>query len=265
MSGLIQFFRLLRVFFRISFLNEAAYRANFFMQLLQSCISLGTALILFLTIFSYTTMLDGWRSTELLALVGIYFLMGGLMNFVLQPSMNRFMTDVRQGTLDFTILKPEDAQVLVSVREVEIWRLVDVGVGMVVIVVALFEGGVNISLWGALGFVVALLAGGIIIYSFILILSTLAFWYTKIENILVIFQSMYEAGRWPVTIYPGWLRMMLTFIVPIAFAITVPAEALTGRLVWSVLLGAVALAVILLVGSRWFWKFGIRHYTGASA
>jgi ABC-2 type transport system permease protein len=138
-------------------------------------------------------------------------------------------------------------------------------VGIVVIVVALFEGGVNISLWGALGFVVALLAGGIIIYSFILILSTLAFWYTKIENILVIFQSMYEAGRWPVTIYPGWLRMMLTFIVPIAFAITVPAEALTGRLVWSVLLGAVALAVILLAGSRWFWKFGIRHYTGASA
>jgi ABC-2 type transport system permease protein len=263
--GLIQLFRLLGTFFRIGILNEAAYRANFFMQILQALIDLGTALILFQTIFSYTTTLDGWHSTELLALVGIYFLMGGLMSCVLQPSMNRFMGDVRDGTLDYTLLKPADSQVLVSVREVEIWRLIDVGLGIVVIVVAVFEGGVRLNIWSAVSFMVALLVGAIIIYSFILILSTLVFWYTKIENILVIFQSMYEAGRWPVTIYPGWLRMMLTFIVPIAFAITVPAQALTGRLVWPVLLSAIALALVLFIGSRWFWRFGIRHYTGASA
>lgn len=263
--GLIHFFRLLWTFFRVSVLNEAAYRANFFMQILQSIISLGTALILFQTIFSYTTTLDGWRSSELLVLVGIYFLMDGVMNFALQPSMNRFMGDVRQGLLDYTLLKPEDAQVLVSVREVEIWRLIDVALGIVVIGIALFWRGAGISLWAVLSFAVALLAGGVIVYSFIMILSTLCFWYMKIENILVIFQSMYDAGRWPVTIYPGWLRTMLTFIVPIAFAITVPAEALTGRLVWMVLLVAVALAVALLALSRWFWKFGVRHYTGASA
>ena len=76
---------------------------------------------------------------------------------------------------------------------------------------------------------------------------------------------MYEAGRWPVTIYPGALRWALTFLVPVAFAVTVPAEALTGRLTASSLLGAAALALALLVGSRWFWSVGIRHYTGASA
>ena len=263
--GLIQLFRLLSTFFRIGLLNEAAYRANFFMQILQALINLGAALILFQTIFSYTSTLNGWHATELLVLVGIYFLMGGMMNCVLQPSMNRFMGDVRDGTLDYTLLKPADAQILVSVREVEIWRLVDVAVGFVVIAVALFEGGIKLNIWGLVSFLVALVAGGMIIYSFILILSTLVFWYNKIENILVIFQSMYEAGRWPVTIYPGWLRLMLTFIVPIAFAITVPAQALTGRLVWPLLLGAVALAVALVAGSRLFWRFGIRHYTGASA
>ncbi len=263
--GLMQLFRLLGTFFRIGILNETAYRANFFMQILQALISLGSALILLQTIFSYTTTLDGWNATELLALVGVYFLMGGVMNCVLQPSMNRFMGDVRDGTLDYTLLKPADAQILVSVREVEIWRLVDVALGIVVIMVALFEGGVKLNLWDVVSFLVALVAGGMIIYSFILILSTLVFWYNKIENILVIFQSMYEAGRWPVTIYPGWLRMTLTFLVPIAFAITVPAQALTGRLVWPILLGAIALALTLVAVSRLFWRFGIRHYTGASA
>jgi ABC-2 type transport system permease protein len=81
----------------------------------------------------------------------------------------------------------------------------------------------------------------------------------------VIFQSMYEAGRWPVGIYPGWLRVMLTFLVPVAFAVTVPSEAVVGRLTPVELLGAVGLALALLVGSRLFWRIGIRYYSGASA
>jgi ABC-2 type transport system permease protein len=46
-------------------------------------------------------------------------------------------------------------------------------------------------------FVLMLVAGRLIIYSFWLILATLSFWFVRVENILVIFQSMYEAGRWP--------------------------------------------------------------------
>lgn len=117
----------------------------------------------------------------------------------------------------------------------------------------------------ALGFGVALLAGGAIVYSFWLILATAAFWFVKTENILVIFQAMYQAGRWPVTIYPVWLQTILTFLVPITFAVTVPAQALTGRLTGSTLALAVLLAVAMFLASRWFWRFGIRFYAGASA
>jgi ABC-2 type transport system permease protein len=103
------------------------------------------------------------------------------------------------------------------------------------------------------------------VYSFWLFLATCTFWFVRLDNIMVIFQSMYEAGRWPVGIYPGWLRGTLTFIVPVAFATTVPAEALAGRLNPMTLAGAVALAVVLLLFSRWFWTFGVRHYSGASS
>ena len=76
---------------------------------------------------------------------------------------------------------------------------------------------------------------------------------------------MYEAGRWPVSLYPAWLRYGLTFVIPVAFATTVPAEALTGRLNWETLILAVALALVLLIASRLFWQVGLRHYSGASA
>ena len=216
-------------------------------------------------VFNQTDTLAGWRPAELVALVGIYILVGGLINLMIQPSMQRFMEDIRMGTLDFMILKPEDAQFLVSVRQVEIWKLIDIIMGLGVLVIALARLGAQIGVMQALSFGVALLAGGTIVYSFWMILATCAFWFVKTENILVIFQSMYQAGRWPITIYPGWLQMMLTFLVPIAFAVTVPAQALTGRLTSQTLLLAILVAAGLFGAARWFWRFGIRFYAGASA
>jgi ABC-2 type transport system permease protein len=63
----------------------------------------------------------------------------------------------------------------------------------------------------------------------------------------------------------GWLRFGLTFLVAVAFAVTVPTEALPGRLTWHTCPGATALAAALLVVSRLCWKVGLRNYSGASA
>ena len=77
--------------------------------------------------------------------------------------------------------------------------------------------------------------------------------------------GIYLTGRFPVGIYPGWLRYSVTFLVPIAFAVTVPAEALTSRLDWRTMLLAVVFAIVLFSFTRWFWRFGLRRYSGASA
>jgi ABC-2 type transport system permease protein len=259
------YIRLLWVFFRIGVLGELAYRVNFFVQLFQSLLGLGTALGGLAVVFSYTQNLAGWRPEELVALVGVYLLVGGAINLVIQPSMERLIESVREGTLDFTLTKPEDSQLLVSVQAVQIWKLIDVVLGFGVLILALVRLGAAVGAGQAAAFGVALLAGGAIVYSFWLILATCSFWFVRVENILVIFQSMYEAGRWPITLYPSWLRFALTFVVPVAFATTVPAQALTGHLTGQTLLGAVALAAAMLVGSRLFWRFGIRYYSGASA
>ena len=85
------------------------------------------------------------------------------------------------------------------------------------------------------------------------------------DQIAELFEGVYQSGRWPVTIYPGWLRVCLTFLVPIAFAVTVPAEALTGRLTLETLALAAGFALVLLLVTRWLWRVGLRRYSGASA
>jgi ABC-2 type transport system permease protein len=253
------------VYFRIGVMAELEYRANFFVQLFQSLLNLGGALVELRIIFSYTETLAGWTPPELIALLGVFFLVGGAIRTVIQPSMQRFMEDVRMGTLDFVLTKPEDSQILISVRQIEIWQLTDVVLGIGLVVYALIRLGTAVGLGQAAVFVFTLLCGGAMVYSFWLMLATCTFWFVRIDNILVIFQAMYEAGRWPVGLYPWWLRYTLTFVIPVAFATTVPAQALAGRLAPETLGGATGLAVGLIALSRWFWTFGVRRYSGASA
>jgi len=257
--------RLLWTFFRIGVMGESQYRVNFVFQLFQSALGLVTALAGLAVVFNYTDNLGGWSPNEVVALVGVYILVGGIIGVVIQPSMEEFIESVREGTLDFTLTKPEEAQLLVSIQEVDIWEVLNIVLGLGVLSVALGRLGENVGAAQAVAFGVMLLAGGVIVYSFWLMLATLSFWFLRIENILVIFQSVYEAGRWPVSIYPGWLRFGLTLIVPVAFAVTVPAEALTGRLDGPTAFAAVGLAALLLGLSRLVWRVGLQRYSGASA
>jgi ABC-2 type transport system permease protein len=259
------FLRLFYVFTRIGLLNEMAYRANFYIQILESVIKIGTALAGLAVVFEHTQTLGGWHPAELVALLGVYFLMGGFIGTLVQPSMQRFMEEVRQGTLDFTLTKPEDAQILVSLGQVRVWRLVDVVLGLIVLGLALVQIGLRIGWLQAGAFVLTLIAGAAVVYGFWLMLATLTFWFVKVENILMVFQGVYEAGRWPVGIYPRWLQAGLTFLIPVAFAVTVPSEALVGRLEPGGLAAAGVAAIAMLAASRLFWRVGLRRYSGASA
>jgi ABC-2 type transport system permease protein len=258
-------FKLIWLFFRVGAMNELQYRVNFFLQLFQSLVELGTGLIGLALVFSHTTTLGGWSRSELLVVMGVYTLMAGLIEATIQPNMVQLLNDVQQGTLDYILAKPADAQLQVSVRQVHIWSATNILLGLGVLSVAFFQLQSSFGILQALIFVALLLMGGLMIYSFWLIMTTGVFWVIRMESILELFAGVYQAGRWPITVYPNWLRVGLTFLVPVAFAVTAPAEALTGRLTILTLLEALALTIALLLLSRGFWKLGLRHYSGASA
>jgi len=257
--------RLSWLFFRIGALNDLQYRATFWFQLLQSVIQLGTGIAVLALVFSQTPQLNGWTQPALLAVMGVHILMGGVIGTLIQPSMERLRQDIREGTFDFVLTKPEDVQVISSVREIRIWQAVDVLVGSIVLGYAVSQLQQTLGPVEAIAFAIALVFGGLMIYSFWLAITTAAFWIVRIDEVAELFQGVYQSGRWPVTIYPDWLRASLTYLVPIAFAVTVPAQALTSRLTPDTLAIEVGFGILLVVLSRAFFRFGLRHYSGASA
>lgn len=246
-------------------MNELQYRANFWVQLVNSLITLGTGIVAIAVVYTHTDTLSGWSAPELLTVMGVHLAIGGVLKSLVQPNMWRLLQDVEEGNLDYTLTRPADSQLLVSVREVSIWNGIDIFLGLGVIVWALTEIPGDFGFIDAVGFIVALVCGALIIYSIWIAASTIAFKAIRIDNLMQLLNSVYEAGRWPVGIYPGWLRGLLTFVVPLAFAITVPAEIVSSRVNWWWLGLGFVITIIALVGSRFVWRRGIRNYSGASA
>jgi viologen exporter family transport system permease protein len=253
------------LYLRLNVMNEVQYRANFFIAAFQSLLSVGVGLAVLALVYSHTTTLNGWTESELLVIVGVQILLSGVIHATIQPNMERLVDEVRDGKLDFALTKPEDAQLLISLRELRLWQVVDVISGTIVVGVGVTRLHNSIGVGHALGFLALLLLGALLLYCFWLILATGSFWVVNMWFLADLFEGVYQTGRWPIGIYPGWLRYSMTYLVPIGFAVTVPAQALTNRLHWTTVVVAICFGGALTAFTRWFWQFGLRRYSGASA
>jgi ABC-2 type transport system permease protein len=260
----VRYLRLLALFFSTELQFEIEYRANLIMDIVQTVVIIATSVAAVLVLFTYTDVMNGWNLGAMLVLLGCFYLVQGFAELVLAPSFEKFMEHVRLGTLDFALLKPLSAQFLVTLRQFRVTNLAQMGLGFAVIAAGLPQlsavGAVE-----ALAFVVALICGFVLVYALLLALSTLAFWFVRVDNLMAIYWAFLDAGRFPVDVYPGWLRITLSSAVPIGVAVTVPAQAISGRLDLIGLALLVAGALVAFRLSSWFWRVGLRSYTGASA
>lgn len=258
--------QLLGTFFRLGFLGEAEYRANFALHLFETGVSLVTGLTVLSVVFAKTPTVGGWEWNQLLVVLGLWFLVSGMVNMMVAPSIRQFIHDVWLGNLDFLLIKPAGHQFMVSTRKFMVFNVVELFIGTTLVVTALLRLGARVGPDQAVKFVITAVAGATILYSFWVVLGTLALYTVKLENLMLVFYSMFEAGRWPAGLYPVWLRYSLVFIVPIALAITVPAQALVADLAWSRVGAAVVYATVAALGSAAFFRWSLRHkYMGASA
>ena len=259
------YLKLFSVFFRTSIQTDMEYRADFFSRIIASLLGLFTTVYGLSIAYGYAGTLKGWTFAQTMVLIAVYYLMDGLIEMFIAPNMRQVMTQVRDGTLDFVLLKPVSSQFMASFRQVNVWRIANVLVGLGLLIYAVGKLSLNVGLSQSLAFAFTLAAGSVIVYSFWLVLVTLCFWVVRIDNIEQLVWQAFEAGRYPIEIYPAWLRGTLTYVIPVAFIITVPAQALAGRIGGSALAVAGLVACITLIASSAFWRFGLKHYTGASA
>ncbi|HVP67003.1 MAG TPA: ABC-2 family transporter protein [Anaeromyxobacteraceae bacterium] len=260
-----RYLRLLGVQFRASAQVAMQYRVEFLVEGLMAFFWMAWAVVPVLVVYDHRSAVAGWTFEQSLVVVGFFILMKGILEGAVNPSLASVVEHIRKGTLDFVLLKPADAQFLVSTAKFEPWRVVDVIAGTAVLAYAFARmgrapGGPEVACALAL----ALCAVWTLYAVWILVVSA-AFFVVKVDNLSFLFLSIFDAARWPVSVFTGFLRVLFTVVVPLALMTTFPAEALLGRLPLRTLAFALLGTVVFSACARGVWIRAIGRYTSASS
>lgn len=263
---MLRYLRLLGIQLRASAAVAMQYRVDFVVQGALAVFWTSWSLVPLLVVFGNRAGVAGWSFEEALVVIGWFMVMKGILEGAVNPSLASVVEHIRKGTLDFVLLKPADAQFLVSTQKFAPWRVVDAVAGLVVFGFAFHRLG----RWPEPAHVVAavLLLGcaALILYSIWILVISAAFFVVKVDNLSFLFVSIFDAARWPADVFRGLLRFVFTWIVPLAIMTTFPARALLGKdfgaaEAAAALAGAVAFAAV----SRFVWLRSIGRYTSASS
>jgi len=261
----VHYLRLISTFIKVNLQMSLAYRSEAISEILLDLIWLAWELLSLQIIFSNTVSLGGWSRGELIALLGVLLTVNTFLAMFIWPNTEKFNSSVRDGSFDYMLLQPVNSMFLVSFSRITVWRIADLFIAAALLVVGINMAGSTATPLNVLTFILLAISGALVIYSLWIILIAFTFWFTKFDNNVTILQALTDTGRYPITVYPWWLRVIVTYIIPIGLATTVPVQALRGELTgWNVIIYLMVSAASLIIAAR-VWKVGVKRYSGASS
>jgi ABC-2 type transport system permease protein len=256
--------RLLGQFMANSVQQDLEYRTSFVINMINSVISLGVSAMVLYAMFEHSDTIGGWDFNAVIALLGVFAIADAVTGMVLRPSLHKVAEYIELGSMDYMLLKPANLQFTVSLRSWSIWPVPNLLIGLALVAYGMAQAGT--LTWGHVTMTLMALGAGLItLYALWAIVTVAAFWFVRISNAQMILHALMGASRFPVTIYPAWLRLLFTLVLPIAFITNVPAEAATQQTTWPMVGVSWLVAVIAFALSVITWRIAVRHYTSASS
>ncbi len=262
---MLRYARLLWLQVRTSVLLAAQYRWNFLIDGVISIFWAATAVVPLFVVYGEAARpgIPGWSFGEALVVTGWFILLQGILEGAINPGLQAVIEHIRKGTLDFVLLKPADAQFLVSTARFQVWRVFHLLNAGAVLALAFHRLGRLPGLGGvAMALVLLAVATGLLYSLWILIVSAAVF-AVKVDNLTYLFTAIFDAARWPGPVFRGVLHVVFTFVIPLTVMTTFPAEALLGRLAPEALADAVVGAALFAWVARVVWLRSIARYTSA--
>ncbi|KKW42849.1 MAG: hypothetical protein UY92_C0003G0055 [Candidatus Magasanikbacteria bacterium GW2011_GWA2_56_11] len=261
----MKYFSLYLAFFRANLMKDMAYRGNFLLGSLTTALESLMVYFGVAVLFRHVTTIAQWTYEEMLILLGVYMISNSAAWLLFRAGVSDLDRTINRGDLDWYLVKPIDAQFLSTVTRIDIEDAARSLVGLVLVGLGLYRGTAEVSFWRLLAFVITFLAGQAILYSIQLALKTVSFkslqgWATN-----SIAFRFHDLAQYPTDIYRGLMRVVYTFVLPLAFIATVPAKALIGEITAGLFALSLLIAAAALAITRLIWKRALRTYTSASS
>ena len=109
--------RVYKKFLHTSLASELEYKTNILIDLITAFLSLIGSIFLLSIFFQNNGRIGGWEFEEALIIQGIYTILNGITNTWFNPNLTEIVKYIREGTLDFVLLKPIDSQFFISLKK----------------------------------------------------------------------------------------------------------------------------------------------------
>ncbi len=262
---MIRYLGLVMVQLRISAAAGMAYRADFLLEGVMAVAWMALTLLPLVVLYSGRGAVAGWDQPSALVVIAYFMAVRAILEGVVSPSFVDLVERIRSGAFDYVLLKPVDAQAIVSASRFEPWKIFDLLGAIGLVIYAFVQRGAAPPLADlALG-VVLFVAGVAAMYSLWILCAAASFWVVRLDNLTYLLGAIFDTARWPVQVFRGVWRIVFTFVIPVAVMTTFPAMALLGRLDWQTAVATIGGALALLAFSRMIWRTAIRSYTSASS
>ena len=263
--NLRKYLKVYKKFLHTSFASELEYKTNILVDLITAILSLIGSIFLLSIFFQNNGSIGGWKFEEALIIQGIYTILNGITNTWFNPNLTEIVKHVREGTLDFVLLKPIDSQFFISLKKINPSGLLEIMLGLLLLLYCIRINQLNINLISIILFLITIICSICILYSLWFFISTTTIWFVKTWNATEVLRSFLYIGRFPLNSFSFSLRLFFSVFIPIAFITTIPSEVFLGlSQSWKILL-EVFVAIVFFFSSRRFWLFALRFYTSASS
>ncbi len=250
---------------RTGLVREMEFRTNFYSGIFRQMLWLISFILLIHALYQQTNSLAGWTQGQVFTLLALSRIIEGASDAFFNRNIGNFPEAVNNGTFDYYLTKPLPAQFHTAFHRFKFLDLGNVVNGIVLLIYAsIIEPTTHsLAVWSA-GIFLAML-GIIIYYSVLITIVSLVFFAERFDSFIAISQLLSEPLTVPFDVFPPGIKTALTYLIPLAFIVFVPAQALTSRLQWWQMPMALLIAVIFLVLANFVWRAGLRRYSSASS
>ncbi len=263
--NLTKYLKIYSLFNYTSFAIEMEYKINILIDLITAILGLIGSIFLLSIFFNNSSQIGGWSFEQALIIQGIYTFLNGVTNTWFSPNLKEIVKYIREGTLDFVLIKPVDSQFWISFKRISPSGLIEIFLGIIVLIYCLFINEILISPSLLILLSITLICSISILYSLWFLISTTTIWFVKTWNATEVLRSFLYIGRFPLNSFSFSLRIFFSTVIPITFITTIPSELILGIApFWKIIL-ELAVSYIFISISRRFWKYALKFYTSASS
>ncbi len=249
---------------RLNLRELMVFRLAFVTNVIQRLLASTEFVIFWLIIASFelNSTIGSWQFEDLLYLIAFYELNFGMF-MVFGIGFFSLPYAVPNGLLDDILVLPVSPTTGLIGDNLSPDRFVRPVTALLVLAIAIvLRPSVNPLLLG-LGILLAIL-GSLLENIFFMTLNLLSFWLGNIGAVVESLTELDQAKRFPLDKIGSGTRFVLTFVIPVVFISSFPAEVITMRVsATDFVVGVMSLLVLLLIWLKLFgllWNYGLRNY-----